>query len=208
MTKALSDHRIAPAAVEWFNWGESNFTPHLDRIRAANADVILLVANAPEGKLIIQSMAQQGEPLPLVSHWGITGGDLWQEVNTDLSRLDLLFLQTFSYLPPQNERAAAFVEKYFTRYNIDTPPKMRAPVGVAHAYDLTHLLAMAIEKAGSTEREKVRDAMEQLSNYSGVVKNYVQPFSPTRHDALDQSDFFLARYDEYGRIVKYEEKDQ
>ena len=38
---------------------------------------------------------------------------------------------------------------------------------MAHAYDLTHILAKAINLAGSTDRTKIRDALEQVENYDG-----------------------------------------
>ena len=49
----------------------------------------------------------------------------------------------FSEISPTAERVMAALE---TRYGIDRPEKIRSPVGVAHAYDLTHILARAIEK--------------------------------------------------------------
>ncbi|QTA83968.1 Uncharacterized protein dnl_63950 [Desulfonema limicola] len=39
-------------------------------------------------------------------------------------------------------------------YNIKDFKQIKAPVGVGHAYDLTHLLARAINRAGSTDRAK------------------------------------------------------
>ena len=71
---------------------------------------------------------------------------------------------------------------------------MLSPVGVAHAYDLTHLLARAINKAGSTDRRKIRDALEQLEPYDGLIQRYAKPFSPQRHDALSPERIFMAHY--------------
>ena len=71
---------------------------------------------------------------------------------------------------------------------------MTSPVGVAHAYDLTHLLAMAIRKAGSTDRRRIRDALEQLGPYDGLLQRYPVPFTPARHDALSARNVFFARY--------------
>jgi branched-chain amino acid transport system substrate-binding protein len=67
-------------------------------------------------------------------------------------------------------------------------------VGVAHAYDLTQLLARAINKAGTTERKAVRNAMEKLGSYDGLVRKYEQPFTGKRHEALDIKNVFMARY--------------
>jgi branched-chain amino acid transport system substrate-binding protein len=76
-----------------------------------------------------------------------------------------------------------------------------SPPGVAHAYDLTHLLARAIDKAGTTDREKVRDALEKLGPYEGLVKHYHQPFSRDRHEALGPEQLFMARWRSDGVLV-------
>jgi len=73
---------------------------------------------------------------------------------------------------------------------------------VAHAYDLTHLLARAINKAGSTDRRKIRDALEQLEPYDGLIQRYAQPFSPKRHEALSPERIFMARYAQDGTLER------
>ena len=100
-------------------------------------------------------------------------------------------MKHFSEISPTAERVMAALE---TRYGIDRPEKIRSPVGVAHAYDLTHILARAIDKAGSADRRKIRDALERLGPYDGLVRRYNPPFTPDRHDALSGSDVFMARY--------------
>ena len=78
---------------------------------------------------------------------------------------------------------------------------IKSPVGIAHAYDLTHLLARAIEKAGSTDRRKVRDAMENLGPYEGLVRKYTKPFDARRHDALSAENVFFARYQANEKLI-------
>jgi branched-chain amino acid transport system substrate-binding protein len=80
------------------------------------------------------------------------------------------------------------------RYGVESAERVKSPVGVAHAYDLTHLLAKAITRAGSADRGKVRVAMEQLGPYDGLVQRYAKPFSADRHDALSPANIFMARY--------------
>ena len=53
----------------------------------------------------------------------------------------------------------------------------------------------AINKAGSADRRKIRDALEQLGPYRGLVRHYERPFSAERHDALSPEQVFMARYD-------------
>ncbi len=83
----------------------------------------------------------------------------------------------------------------------ETVADVLSPVGVAHAYDLVHLLSRAIETTKSTDRVKVRAALEALPSHRGVMRNYNPPFTVGRHDALDARDFRLSRFNGAGTIV-------
>ena len=74
-------------------------------------------------------------------------------------------------------------------------------MGIGQAYDLTHLLALAIDKAGSTDRTAVRKALENLGPHSGLVANYERPFSPSKHEALGPEAIFMATYRGDGVLV-------
>ena len=201
MTVALAERKLTPIAVEWFNWGEKDMTPQLTRIENSKAEVILLVANAPEGISVIKSMAQRPKKIPIISHWGITGGYFWENTNRELGIINLKFLQTFSFMSPKKEKTKKIIQQYCNEYDVKTPGEIVAPVGTAHAYDLIHLLAKAIKQAGSLNRPAIRDALEQIESYHGIVKAYSPPFTATMHDALNQNDFIMAKYDSNGYIV-------
>jgi branched-chain amino acid transport system substrate-binding protein len=189
---------LAPVSVEWFNWGERFFTDALARIGKAGADVLIFVGNAPDGLAFMRAVLQvpREERLPIVSHWGIVGGELVQMIGPNLAEVDLVFLQTFSFFkPPFPDRA----DRVFRGYQKIFPEAKEvadiiAPAGVAHAYDLVHLLAKAVEKAGSIDRAAVRDALENIEYYDGLMRNYAPPFTPFRHDALDRTDFCMAKF--------------
>lgn len=194
--------------VQWFNWGIADLTTHLGLFKERGCDVIMLVANPREGAIAIRSMLKLDAPerLPIVSHWGITGGDFREAVGQDFSDVDLVFLQTYSFIRPTHpERAAAVVEAYLDRYDdVSDVQSIPAPVGTAHAYDLVHLLAIAIEQAGTLDRARVRDALEELPAYEGLIRDYGPAFTRDRHDALDSSDFTLARFSPKGEIIPVE----
>lgn len=210
MKAALARHGLTPAAVQWFNWGSKQFEAQLAKFDTTGCDVILLVANAPEGSAVMNAIAALPEKkrLPVISHWGITGGNFFEETRVALQRTDLSFLQTFSFTATRsNPRTAALVQSYIARYDdCDAIEQIKSPVGTAHAYDLVHLLALAVEAAGSIDRHRVRNALERIEHYRGLVRDYAPPFSPERHDALDANDFHLARYARNGTIVRIEEK--
>ncbi len=204
---ALRHRGLTPVGIEWFQWGITDMTDLYQALVAADADVILLVANPFEGAVAIQSMA--GLPMvqrrPIVSHWGITGGgrDFFRKVRAHLNVVNLSFLQTFSFIePPFPERAARLFKAYQSTFPpCHSPQDIFSPVGTAHAYELIHLLKLAIEKAGTIARPEVREALEHLDAYQGVIRDYATPFTPTRHDALTIDDFRLARYSAQGAII-------
>ena len=86
---------------------------------------------------------------------------------------------------------AAAIKKY---PDIKGPEDIFPPVGYANAYDAMHLLALAIEQAGSTDGDKIRVALENLKPYQGLIKTYKPAFTPQNHDALGYQDYVMVHY--------------
>ncbi len=205
MKAAMKRAGVRPGGIEWFNSGEPDMTEQISALMAAGADVIMLVANPTDGLVIVRNVAEMAADKrpPIISHWGITGGDFFDQASADIAATDLAFLQTFSFFaPPFPHRAEHVYQGYCRLFGpCDSPADVRSPVGTAHAYDLIHLLRLAIENAGSTDRREVRAALESLGSHQGLMRDYDPPFSQERHDALDASDFRLSRFDGTGAIV-------
>lgn len=188
----------ALAGVQWINWDdkEDSMAAKYLLLRAAGAQAILLVANAEEGatfaKVLLKSPAS--ERLPVVSHWGVTGGKLPLLVGEDFYQLDFRVVQTYSFIGQNSLQAVNVISTHNKMNGGGSARAILSPVGVAHAYDLTHILAKAIDLAGSTKREAVRDALERVPSHAGLIRKYNPPFTPKRHEALSESDVFLARY--------------
>lgn len=205
MIEALERLGRVPAGVQWFNSGQRTMSAEIDALIANGADVVMLVANGPEGATTIREMAMRPPEarLPIISHWGITGSDLPQRIGASLEIVDLSFLQTFSFVDgPNPDLAARIYDSYCLRFgDCRSPELVQSPVGTAQAYDLIHLLHQAIEKAGSVDRDRVRLALENLGPHRGLVRTYDPAFTASRHDALDAGDFRLFRFSEDGAIV-------
>ena len=67
-------------------------------------------------------------------------------------------------------------------------------VGVANAYDGMMLAAMAIQNAGSTDSDKVREGFYKIGAYDGLIKKYNKPFTPEVHDAVTENDYVWAQF--------------
>ncbi|WP_167730178.1 ABC transporter substrate-binding protein [Terasakiella sp. SH-1] len=204
MKAALEAKGIRPVALSWFHWGTATAADALNDVMKSKPEAILLVANAPEGMAIVEAMAArpEHERIPILSHWGITGGTFFDAAKQAIAKTDLTFLQTYSFIDRQKEsKAQHVINAYLQRYrDVKDVRSIFAPVGTAHAYDLTHLLARAIEKAGSTDRPSIRTALESLPTYHGLVRVYNPPFSDQKHDALDVGDFNLSQFAPDGAI--------
>jgi branched-chain amino acid transport system substrate-binding protein len=202
--KWLGEKKVKPVGIEKFNWNDPDMSPQLLRLKGAGADHVILVANAPEGAQVVKSRAKIGWEVPMISHWGISGGR-FAELTGELSD-GVVFLQTYSFFGKQNERGQAVLKALREKYNVKGPEDVIAPVGTANAYDGLHLVALAIEQAGSTDGAKVRDALESLkAEYKGLIKTYKQPFTAEQHDALTDADYVMVVW-KGGKIVPVDTK--
>ena len=205
MTKAAQQLGLEITHVAWFNWRQPSMLSELNRIRKSGATSVMVVANAPEGAVIIKEVAEQNfNDLQFVSHWGIAGGSFVDQVGINvLASVDLAVLQTYSFALPHNPSLnLRILKQYQDRFDPDTTPNsVSGAVGVAHAYDLVHVLAKAIKNANSFDRIEIQRNLEQVKEYNGLVKNYGQPFSSKQHDALLAKDYMMAKYNENGHLV-------
>ena len=189
--------------TQWFNWADTNFLDKYTALKQAGAQAIVLVANFEASQLVREMAAlPKAERLPIVSHWGMSGGNFAEEAGPALQEVDFALVQTHSFIGANRPKARQVLAAAKRLFGVKDARSLAAPVGVAHAYDLTHILARAIDRAGSTERAAVRAALEQVRDYDGLIKRYPQPFTPARHEALSLEDVFMARYAPDGAIVR------
>jgi len=197
MTSALSrfpDVELVSESI--YNWGEKSLADKLAKAHAAGADAVVLVANETEGSLFVREMAARpaAEHLPVFSHWGIAGGAFVDMTGGALNVVDLSVVQTFTFTGLDTPKARDVLAGAGRLFGADTPAQIPSHVGFAHAYDLTHLLARAVDQAGTTDRAAIRDAMERLGPHDGLVRRYDPPFTPDRHEALGPEDVFVGRF--------------
>jgi branched-chain amino acid transport system substrate-binding protein len=203
--KYVSEHpSMRIVGTHWFNWSDKSFLEKYQSLLAAGAQAIVLVANANEAEILVREIAAlpARDRVPIVSHWGITGGRMAELAGASLAKLEFSVVQTYSFIGATDPVAQRVVASHQRLFGSTGARSIKSPIGVAHAYDLTHLVARAIQKAGTTDRKAVRDALEKLGPYDGLVRRYAPPFTPTRHDALGPEQVFMAEYAEDGAIVR------
>ncbi|GLS25268.1 ABC transporter substrate-binding protein [Marinibactrum halimedae] len=221
MSKALLASLQKEPAVTWFNWGisDANFRIKLRSILASKADCLLFVGNSNDGETLAKAILsiEEARVLPVLSHWGITGGSFHKAITAkQRASMDLTFIQTcFSFVSSaQTELSRNVFASAQTMFSdITTATSLKAPAGFIHAYDLSRLLIQGLSQITLTEsmdtnRAALKEALEQLQQpVQGLVKRYDKPFSTYRvenedaHEALSVDDFCMAKFGEKNEIL-------
>jgi branched-chain amino acid transport system substrate-binding protein len=193
LTAAAEAAGIKLAGAEKFDEKDADMTPQLQRLREAGADSVILVGNAAPGAQVVKSLQRSAWAVPVVSHWGISGGRFPELAGSWAGKVH--FVQTYSFFGPQNDVGKRLLAAMMAKYpDVKGPGDVTPPVGVANAYDAMQLTALALAKAGSTEGPKVREGFLGIESYQGLIKNYIKPFTEANHDALNENDYVMVRY--------------
>jgi branched-chain amino acid transport system substrate-binding protein len=153
----------------------------------------VLVVNAPPGAQMMKSRERMGWKVPVVSHWGISGGRFPELAGPTAG--DAHFVQTYSFFGKQTPVGEKVMKSLMAKYpDIKGPDDVTPAVGVANAYDAMMLVAQAIQIAGSTDGDAIRQAFYKIDKYEGLIKTYTKPFSPKVHDAITENDYVWTQF--------------
>ncbi|TAN51347.1 MAG: ABC transporter substrate-binding protein [Methylococcaceae bacterium] len=188
------DYRIA--GIHWFNWNEESLRDKYLSLINKGAEAVLFVGNDFDAVNLVKSLetVDARQRLPIISHWGVTGGDFTGRAGKLLHDIDFSVVQTYSFIGKKDKAAMRVLAAAKRLFGVNGARELESPVGVAHAYDLTHILALAIDQAGVLDRSRIRDALERVTDYAGLIQSYARPFSPERHEALSAQNAFMAVY--------------
>ena len=154
-------------ANQIYEQGDTMFGGQLEIIKKANPDVLLLASFPPENPIIVK----QAREMDIKSIF--IGSDGWD----DSLMLDILEdntpLENSYYCSISDELASDFMDAYETMFK--NQALGIAPLG----YDAMRLLAIAIEKAQSTDPVMIRDAVAAITDYQGATA--ISGFDGNRH---------------------------
>lgn len=190
---AMAAKGVTPAGVEKFEANDVDMVPQLTRLKAAGADTLFMVGNVGPSAQVVKSLERMGWKVPVVSHWGPAGGR-FTELAGAMAK-DVHFVQTYSFFGKQSPVGERVIKAMMAKYpNVKGPGDITPAVGVANAYDGMHLAALAIQAAGSTKGDDIRQGFYKIEKFEGLIKTYVKPFTPTVHDAVQANDYVWAQF--------------
>ena len=159
--KKLTGNPNAILATVNYNTGDQDFSAQLTTVRAQNPDVIFAPGNYTESALVIKQARELGITVPII------GGDTWETpefISVGGSRVEgAVFSTFFAAEYAGTPQAKTFLAEYDKRYH-------KEPAAVtALGYD-GYLVALdAIKRAGSTDIQKIRDAIASTSGFVGAT---------------------------------------
>jgi branched-chain amino acid transport system substrate-binding protein len=162
-TKTLQDLGMPPVVVVTYNSGDKDFTPQLAKIKASGADGILAWSQQTEAGLIMKQKKALDLNIPIVG-----SNSYVTKIAIDLAKdsaegvYSVADYVTTTPVPKGQE----FAKKYKEKYKIDSE------FNAAMTYDALYLAAEALKKAGSTDKNAVRQALAGIKDYVGVSTTY------------------------------------
>jgi branched-chain amino acid transport system substrate-binding protein len=147
-------------AEQSYSEGDSDFRAQLTQIKSVNPEAIYVPGYYTEVATIARQARELGITVPLL------GGDGWDspklfEIGGEA--LDGCYLSNHYSVDDPSPAIQKFVADYKKKYK-ETPDAL-----AALGYDAARILADAIKRAGSTNGEKIRDALKTVKDFPGVT---------------------------------------
>jgi len=186
--KLAPENGITIVANEVYDKASTDLTAEVTKLKAANVEAIVNWSIVPAQSIVIKNARQIGFAGPIFQSHGF--GNIKYVAAAGAAAEGVIFpagrLLVAEVLPDSNPQKTVLL-KYKKDY--EAKYKEDASTFGGHAWDALMILAKAIEKAGSTDKEKVRDAIETMRGFIGT--GGVFNFSAQDHNGLGIDAFEL-----------------
>lgn len=162
MKKAAEDLGLDILTTETFQKGQSDYKAQLTEIKNEDPDLILCSALYNEGAVIMKQARDMGIDVPFIGGNGFNSPEV---VEIAGAAADGLIVATPYFGGSEDPDVQQFVEDY-KELNGQEPDQFSA-----QAHDGLLLIADAIKRAGSSDRDDIRDALSKTENVQGVLGN-------------------------------------
>lgn len=184
--KVAPKYAIEIVADETYGASDTDVTAQLTKIKGSNAQAVLNAGFGQGPAIVTRNYRQVGLTLPLYQSHGVASREYIKLSGPAAEgvRLPAAALLVSELLPAGDSQ-----KPVVTAYRKGYEDKFKADVSTfgGHAYDGLMLAVNAIKAAGSTDKAKVRDALEKTKSYVGT--GGVVNMSATDHMGLDLSAF-------------------
>jgi len=186
--KVAPKYGIEFVADETYGAADTDMTAQLTKIRASNAQAVLNAGFGQGPAIVTRNYRQVGLALPLYQSHGVASKEY---IKLSGPAAEGVRLPAAALLVPELLAAGDAQKPVVTAYKSDFETRYKSDVSTfgGHAYDGLMLVVNAMRRAGSTDKAKVRDALEATKGYVGT--GGVVNMSATDHMGLDLSAFLM-----------------
>ncbi|OEH92679.1 ABC transporter substrate-binding protein [Bacillus solimangrovi] len=160
MKQVAEEMGLEITTIETFQKGQADYNAQLTKIKGTNPDLILASALYNEGAVIMNQARKMGIDVPFVGGNGFNSPEVIS-IAGDAS--NGLIVATPWYGGSEDEKVQEFVRKYTEAYGKE--PDQFA----AQAYDAMYILADALKRATSSDREQIRNALAETGGFEGIL---------------------------------------
>ncbi len=191
----LERNGIQIVSEEVVSGGSTTADPQMQKVRAANPDALFMTGvTTPENALILRSYRQLGMKTPILANYNMSI-PVYSSIAKGL--LDgVVFVDAFDPAKPETQR---FIDA-FRRDTGNEPYNLNG-----YGYDGLMLVADAIRRAGGTDKDKVREAMQSTRGFAGVMGGVGTSygFADGRRTGFDANGMVVRVYegDKQGKVV-------
>ncbi|MBS0638867.1 MAG: ABC transporter substrate-binding protein [Proteobacteria bacterium] len=150
--------------VESFRTGDQDFSAQLTNIASQKPDLLYVAATSNEAALIIAQARDMGLNTPILG-----GAPLNDPKIGDLAGKAAYGVMTFASFSPKEQRPE--VTDFLARYKAKTG-KSNPPIYVVLGYDAVMLIAQAVQRAGSIDRDAIRQALGSTRDFTTVTGTF------------------------------------
>jgi branched-chain amino acid transport system substrate-binding protein len=161
-SRDLSAAGVKTVAKEYFDHGATDFYTLLAKLRASNADAIFVAAETQDGSILVKQIRELGLKAKVFGVGSWATADFIRLAGPAAEGIYAAVPYSYTLPSPRND---TFVKNYSARYK-EQPSKY----GNA-GYNALNILMEAIQRAGSTDNEKIRAALQQ-TNYDAPNGKY------------------------------------
>ncbi len=188
LKKVVPERGMQLVAAERFGLKDTDITPQLSKIKAANPQAIIAWASGDPAVLVYKNARQLGIDAPVfpssaassISFFKLTG---------EIPKEGLLYtlgskMQIIDTLPdsdPLKAEALDFAKRFQAKYNA------RPELTESFAWDQVHIAAQALKAVGP-DRDKLRDYIENIT-FNGLSSNI--KMTPDNHNGIDRNSLLM-----------------
>jgi branched-chain amino acid transport system substrate-binding protein len=147
---------------DFFQTGDTDFSAFITKLKNTDADAVFIGSIPNEAGLTVKQVREAGIDMPIISADGFDTELVTTVPGPELA--DDVYFSTHTYRSDDRPEVLEFIEEYNNEYGRD-PENAFAALG----FDAVGLIADAIERAGTTEKTALKNALANTMDYTAVT---------------------------------------